>query len=116
VPFALRTLRTLITRMVAPLAILLLLSGIALILVAKWDLLANEWLWIAILLYLTNLTLNLGVGLPNLSAILGILSSGEAPQRMGEIQARGRRQRVLGMTSGLIILVILGLMVWKPGA
>jgi hypothetical protein len=116
VPFALRTLHTIITRMVAPIAILLLLSGIALILVAKWDLLANEWLWIALILYLINLTLNLGVALPNLNAILGILASGEAPQRMGEIESRGRRQRALGMTSGLIVLVILGLMVWKPGA
>jgi hypothetical protein len=116
VPFALRTLHTIITRMVAPLAILLLLSGIGLILVAKWNLFANEWLWIALILYLINLTLNLGVALPNLNAILGILASGEAPQRMSEIEARGRRQRVLGMTSGLIVLVILGLMVWKPGA
>ena len=116
VPFALRTLHTIITRMVAPLAILLLLSGIGLILVAKWDLLANEWLWIAIVLYVINLTLNLGVALPNLNAILAILGSGEAPQRMGEIASRGQRQRVLGITSGLIVLVILRLTVWKPGA
>ena len=116
VPFTLRTLHTLITRMVAPIAILLLLSGIALIVVAKWDLLANEWLWIAIILYLINLTLNLGVALPNLNAILGIISSGQAPQRMAEIEARGRRQRALGMTAALIILTILALMVWKPSA
>jgi Predicted integral membrane protein (DUF2269) len=116
VPFALGTLRALITRMVAPLAILLLASGIALILVADWDLIANEWLWIALVLYTVNLALNLGVALPNLNAILGIVSSGEVPQRMAEIEARGRRQRLLGMTSGILVLVILGLMVWKPGA
>jgi hypothetical protein len=116
VPFTLRVLHTLITRMVAPLAILLLASGIALIFAAGWDLVANEWLWIALVLYLVNLTLNLGVALPNLNAILAILESGEAQQRMAEIGTRGKRQRLLGMTSGLLVLVILGLMVWKPGA
>jgi hypothetical protein len=116
VPFALATLRTLITRMVAPLAILLLASGIALILVAGWDLIANEWLWIALTLYVVNLSLNLGVALPNLGAVLGILTSGQAAQRQAELEARGRRQRLLGMTSGLLVLVILALMVWKPGA
>ena len=115
-PFTLRTLHALITRMVAPLAILLLLSGIALILVVPWNLFTNEWLWIALTLYTLNLVMNLGVGLPNLNAILGIMASGQAPQRMDEIQARGRRQRLMGMTSSLIVLVILGLMVWKPGA
>jgi uncharacterized membrane protein len=116
VPFALRTLHTLITRMVAPLAILLLASGIALILVGEWNLIANEWLWIALTLYVVNLTLNLGVALPNLNAVLGILASGQAPQRQAELETRGRRQRLLGMASGLLVLVILGLMVWKPGA
>jgi Predicted integral membrane protein (DUF2269) len=116
VPFTLRVLHTLITRMVAPLAILLLLSGLALIFVGGWDLLANEWLWIALTLYTINLALNLGVGLPNLNAILGILSSGAVAQRMAEMEARGRRQRLLGMSSGILVLVILGLMVWKPGA
>jgi uncharacterized membrane protein len=116
VPFALRTLHTLITRMVAPLAILLLASGIALIVVGEWNLIANEWLWIALTLYVVNLTLNLGVALPNLNAVLGILASGQAPQRQAELETRGKRQRLLGMASGLLVLVILGLMVWKPGA
>ena len=115
-PFTLRVLHTLVTRMVAPLAILLLLSGLALILVVPWNLFTNEWLWIALVLYTINLIMNLGVGLPNLRAILGIVSSGQAPQRMEEIQARGRRQRAIGMVASLIVLVILGLMVWKPGA
>jgi hypothetical protein len=116
VPFTLRALHTLITRIVAPLAILLLASGITLIFAARWDLVANEWLWIALVLYTFNIGLNLGVALPNLNAILAIVGSGEAPQRMAEIEARGRRQRLLGMTSGFLVLVILGLMVWKPGA
>ena len=115
-PYTLRVLHTLITRMVAPLAILLLLSGIGLILVAQWDLLANEWLWIALILYTLNLAMNLGVGLPNLNTVLGILSSGQAPQRAEELQARGRRQRLIGTIASLLVLVILGLMVWKPGA
>lgn len=115
-PYTLRVLNTLVSRMVAPLAILLLLSGIGLILVAPWDLFANEWLWIALTLYMINLVLNLGIGLPNLRTVLAILSSGQAPQRMEEVQARGRRQRLLGIASSLLVLVILGLMVWKPGA
>jgi Predicted integral membrane protein (DUF2269) len=116
IPFTLRVLHTLITRWVAPLAIILLASGIGLILVGGWDLVANEWLWIALVLYVINLSLNLGVALPNLNAVLGIMTSGQAPQRQAELEARGRRQRLLGMTSGLLVLVILGLMVWKPGA
>jgi hypothetical protein len=114
-PFTLQTVRFIITRMVIPMAVLLPFSGLALIYVGEWDLWSQPWLWIAIVLYTVNFGINTLVSLPNLNAILAILTSGQAGERMAEIQARGKRQRALGITAGLLVLIILGLMVWKPG-
>jgi hypothetical protein len=88
---------------------------VALIFVSGFDFFASEWLWIAVLLFAVNFTVGVGAGLPNLNRVLAIFESGQAPERLDELRARSSRQRLLGLIQGLLVLVILGLMVWKPG-
>lgn len=115
IPFVLSGIRAVLNRVVLPLALVVLGSWVALIFVSGFDFFATEWLWIAVLLFVINFTLGLGAGLPNLNRMLVLLESGQAAERMDEVRARASRQRLLGMVQGLIVLVILGLMVWKPG-
>lgn len=115
VPLVLAGIRAILNRVVIPLALVVLGTGVALIFVSGFDFFASEWLWIAVLLFAVNFTVGVGMGLPNLNRVLAIFESGQAPERMDELQARGSRQRLLGLIQGLLVLVILGLMVWKPG-
>lgn len=115
IPLVLTGIRSILNRVVIPLSLVVLGTGIALIFVSGFDFFATEWLWIAVLLFVINFTLGVGAGLPNLNRTLALMESGQAAGRMEEMRARGARQRFLGMAQGLILLVILGLMVWKPG-
>ncbi|MGH2724096.1 MAG: DUF2269 family protein [Actinomycetota bacterium] len=116
VPFALRGIGLVARRMVVPMAVLLPFTGVALIFVAGVDLWASEWLWISVALYTIGFFVNVGIALPNLSAMLGMFERGEMPASAEEFRRRGARQRLLGLYSMANLLVILGLMVWKPGA
>lgn len=115
VPLVLAGIRAILNRVVIPLALVVLGTGVALIFVSGFDFFASEWLWIAVLLFVINFTLGVGAGLPNLNRTLALLESGQAAERMDEVRARAARQRLLGILQGVIVLVILGLMVWKPG-
>ncbi len=115
IPLVLTGIRAILNRVVIPLALVVLGTGVALIFVSSFDFFASEWLWIAVLLFAVNFTVGVGAGLPNLNRVLAIFESGQAPERMDELRARSSRQRLLGLIQGLLVLVILGLMVWKPG-
>ena len=41
--------------------------------------------------------------------------SGGAPPQLAEMQTLGQRLAIAGMTNNLIVVLILLLMVWKPG-
>ena len=86
------------------------------------------WIWGSMGLYIIGLGLSHGVLLPNVRRMQALMSelveagrppAGAAtagpPPQVVELEARGRRVGVTGTTLNLLVVVILFLMVWKPG-
>lgn len=118
--FGLRVTAQIGSKLVYPLAILQGVTGLALIWVGDIPLLSQPWLMIGIVLYLVALTFALTVQRNALHHIIALTSgpppagapSGPPP---GLMEAVKKVQRG-GMFLGLAILVIVFLMVVKPGA
>ena len=89
---------------------------------------SQTWVWLSVVLYLVAIGLSHGVLQPTVKR-MGVLMRelvtagpppagappGPPPQAV-EMQALGQRLGVVGPTLDLIMIVILFLMVWKPGA
>ena len=82
------------------------------------------WIWGSIGLYIIGIGLSHGVLLPNvrrMQALMGELvdagppSAGGPPPQVVELEERGRRVGVTGATLNVLLVLILLLMVWKPG-
>ncbi len=84
----------------------------------------QTWVWLAMLLFIIAMALSLGVLTPTLKRmrrLMGEMASGPPPAggpppQAAEMQGLGQRVAVLGATLQILLVVILGLMVWKPGA
>jgi uncharacterized membrane protein len=104
------------TRLVAPLAILQGVTGLGLVIVNQWDLLATTWLLVGIALYLVALFIALGLNLPNTRRIIELSSvppapgSGPSPELLTRIASARRNGTILVV----LIVIIVGLMVVKP--
>lgn len=103
-------------RIVNPFALLLLpLTGALMIFSRGWseNFFAHQWLWIAIILYVTAAGLATGVLAPGVRKLIALAKSGQAggPEfaRLAGVQQR------LGPVTSVIAVVIVVLMVWKPG-
>jgi len=104
------------TRLVVPLVILQGLTGLGLVIVNDWDLLATRWLLAGIGLYLVALYIAIGLNLPNIRRIIVLTSAppvpgaGPSPELLTRVAA-GRRNGTILMA---LIVVIVALMVLKP--
>jgi uncharacterized membrane protein len=110
--------------LVLPLALSLPVTGVAMILVAGINLTTNLWLVAGILLYLVAISLALFVLLPNTAKLVAATAGGPpqgsppagAPAGPPPHIARlANQNRVAGMINGLLVVVIVFLMVVKPG-
>jgi len=70
---------------------------------------SQTWIWLSIVLYVIALGIAHGVMVPNGKKMLAGPSS---PQEAEEI---GKRLAMGGMTLNLLVVVLIALMVWKPG-
>ncbi len=105
------------TRLVIPLALLLGLSGVFLITNQHINLSKNPWLGAGIILYLLVLGASLFYQVPNERKIIALLpEAGGPPSDPPTLKKLVMGQRVVGTAMGLAVLVIVVLMVWKPGA
>ena len=119
--FASKVSHTIETRMVIPVAVLVPLFGTALIFTGHHDLWHSEWLLAAIGLYIVAFSFAVLVQNRWSTRMLKTLSDmppgpppeGAAPP--AEVMALGRKLQMGGMFLGILIVVILVLMVWKPG-
>ena len=118
--FALRVTDLLSKRWLIPLALLQAVTGIILILVADWDLFANEWLYIGIALYVIALAFSLAIQAPTEHRLIELTRDPPPAGATGgpppEVAALGRRLRIGGMFLTLNLIAIVVLMVYKPGA
>jgi hypothetical protein len=85
---------------------------------------SQTWIWLAVVLYVIALGLSHGVMLPTVKR-MGVLMhevaagpppAGGPPPQAAEMATLGQRMGVVGPILNVILIVILFLMVWKPGA
>jgi uncharacterized membrane protein len=115
--FSLRLSYALGKRAVTPLALTTFALGIALVIVGKWDLFANEWLLISIGLFLVTVVDAQLVTLPSVGKLARLTESAPAEGEMPvEVRRLVRKVRIGGTFSALLLVTITLLMVWKPGA
>ena len=90
----------------------LLITGLAMVLLLPWNLLHSFWLEAAIVLWALAMLLGYGVYTPTLSRQIKVLASkGAKDEQYRWLDQRAQR---VGPALGVIVLVIVGLMVFKP--
>ena len=72
----------------------------------------NYWLWISILLFAGILTLSFGVNNPALEKMIKMAKSGEMTPEFGVL---AKRVSKVGPFIGIMFIIIIIMMVWKPG-
>jgi Predicted integral membrane protein (DUF2269) len=123
--FALRIIHRIESRLAAPMAVVVPILGVILIVLGDWVFFENEWLLISVALY----------AIAFFFAIFGVdrwlgrmiemtggqsgserLQAGEQADQGTEFLALAKKTRVGGTFLAVVVVVILLLMVWKPGA
>ena len=97
--------------------------GILLVLVSDdaWKF-SQTWIWLAILVYIAAIGVAHSVLIPGHRRINELLRemenappAGGAPPQVAEIEKLGQRQAMAGMFNNLAVVVLIALMIWKPG-
>jgi uncharacterized membrane protein len=110
--FALKGVKFMDDYVANPAYIGLLITGIAMVLLLPWNLLQGFWLEAAIVLWAIVALLGYGVYTPTLSRQIKVLAAkGVKDEQYKWLDQRGQR---IGSALGVIVLVIVGLMVFKP--
>jgi uncharacterized membrane protein len=103
-------------RLVVPVAALTQpVSGVLLILEAGWsrDFFSHEWLWIAIAIFAVMFYLAVLVNRPSIDKMIRLAKEGKADSP--EFVAAAKLNKTLGPITTVMVLVIMFLMIWKPG-
>jgi uncharacterized membrane protein len=109
--FALRGVKFLDDWIANPCYVLLLVSGVAMMLVAPWAL-TTRWLDAAIVLWVVAILLGYGVYTPTLrNQIKALAAEGAGGAAYLALASRGQ---IIGGVLGVVVLAILALMVFKP--
>jgi len=95
-----------------PAYLLLLVSGVTMVLIAGYPLFSTFWLLAALILWVVIVAIGIGLYTPTLSRQIRVLAASGAKSE--EFQALSMRGQILGIVLGVIVLVILALMVFKP--
>lgn len=92
-----------------------LVTGVLLIFEAGWDnnFFSHYWLWVSILLFLVTASIALFVQVPNTRRMIELAESGHADTP--EFAAAAKKGGTFGPILTLMLLVIIYLMVIKPG-
>jgi hypothetical protein len=95
--------------------------GIILVAISPGDIWGFDqfWIWGSLVLYLVALGIAHGVMMPSSKRMLelgGKMGSGQGgPADVAEMEMLGKRLAAGGMTLNLLVVVLVALMVWKPG-
>jgi uncharacterized membrane protein len=110
--FALKGVKFMDDYLANPAYIGLLISGLGMVLLLPWNLLRSFWLEAAIVLWVIVALLGYGVYTPTLSRQIKVLAAkGPKDEQYRWLDQRAQR---VGPALGVIVLVIIGLMVFKP--
>jgi hypothetical protein len=118
--FAVEVMHKIETRLVLPVALTMIVSGIGLIFAASIDLTKTPFLGVAIVLYLIALSIAVFNQIPTTSKLLEATASGPPPGAPPgppppHIAALIKRAQVGGQALTGLLIVIIFLMVVKPG-
>jgi uncharacterized membrane protein len=83
----------------------------------------QTWIWLSILIYVAAVGVAHAVLTPGQRRINALLQemesspppAGGAPPQVAQIQELGKRQAMAGMFNDLAVVVLIALMIWKPG-
>ena len=108
------------TGLIIPVALTMLVSGTGLIIVVGINLTKSPWLGAGIILYLIALSIAFFNQIPTTSKLLKLTEGGPPPgvepgPPPPEVAALINRARIGGMTLTALLMVIIFLMVVKPG-
>ena len=109
--FALKTIRFIDDRIANPAYGVLLLTGLRM----GWRLqipILTLWIDVALVLYVVLLVVGIGFYSPTLRSQVKLVEAGDSTS--AEFQRLGSRGRILGITLGVIVFLILVIMVFKP--
>jgi hypothetical protein len=105
-------------------------TGIILVLISPSDIweFSQTWVWLAIVLYIAALGIAHGKLFKNAKRMIALqrelVAMGPPPQgaapsgppsQVGELEELGKQQMLFGTINELITIIILYLMIWKPG-
>jgi uncharacterized membrane protein len=101
--------------LVYPAIVIQPVTGILLIAKEGWDtdFFSHYWLWIAIVIFAAAVYVALALQTPTIEKMIEMGESGQA--QTPEFEALGKRSGTLGPLLGVMLLVIIYLMVVKPG-
>jgi Predicted integral membrane protein (DUF2269) len=127
--FAAEVIHVFETKVATPVAVLIPLFGVGLIYTADIDLWKSEWLIVSIILYIGAFFFAVTIQTSNSAKFVKLLQSMPAPPLdpgvppaaepggpPPEVAALGRKLQLGGMYLALSVIVILVLMIWRPGA
>jgi uncharacterized membrane protein len=99
------------------------LLGILLVLVSDdaWSF-SDTWIWLSMALYVVGIGVSHGVLIPGAKKIIALMvdmesgppPAGGPPPQVAEIEALGKRQAMAGGFLNVLLVVLVGLMVFKP--
>ncbi len=116
--FALRVIHAITSKVTIPLAVALPILGVILILLNDWNFFASEWLWIASIIYALNFSFALFVQSRRVGQLIGLTSQPPPAGAQGppaNLLAIVKKVRMGGVFLSVNFVVMLLLMVWKPG-
>jgi hypothetical protein len=113
--FALRLRYALGRRAVTPLAAITLVLGIVLIALGHWNLFGDQWLAISIVLFAALVAEAQLITLPRVGRLVDLTRTPDGGSS-AEVANLLRKTRMSGVFSGLLLVTIILLMVWKPGS
>lgn len=101
-------------------------TGLVLVLMFDGWGFGDTWIWLSMVLYLVGVGLSHGVMRPNVSRMIALMKemAGAGPPAAGaegpppqviEMEERGKRVGATGATLNVLLVVILYLMIFKPG-
>jgi hypothetical protein len=83
---------------------------------------SQSWVGLALLLYIAAIAISHAVLKPSVKKMIALgeemksnPSPGGPPPQLGQMQELGKRLGIFSMVNQLIVVVILYLMIWKPG-
>ena len=111
--FALKGIKFIDDRIANPAYGVLLLTGLLMLLVGHISI-TTLWVAVALVLFAVLIVIGLGFYTPTLRDQIKVLGAGAGDVASTEFARLGRRGRILGMASGLVVVLIVVMMVFQP--